>query len=519
MWITVIVRSTPLPVLLVWSVLITASPGRSESESSGSELAPEPADSFESSIRPVLVAACSDCHDTEESQGKAAFLSAQSAADVAIARHLWKSVAEQLLNRTMPPPEEPQPSESDRLRVANWVDQVLQQTACNHGEAAAPVTTRRLNRVEYDNTLRDLLGVDAEFSRIFPVDGSGGEGFDNNGETLFLPTVLLERYLEAARAAVDLAVMTPPLRRSFTAADLLPPHADRNAMPCVIAAGKQVETLITVCQPADYALQVVASPQSDSPVRAVVKIDDLAVERLQIEPSTDPEQISSQTIHLRLSRGVHAVALRCPGDAGVMLHGLSIEETRPGPTDEQRANHVRLIGLAPGEQPNDPEQAVREILARFARRAYRHPVEDDEVSRLLLLYRRAAERGDPFEDSVKLAMQAVLVSPRFLFRIEATPTSPAPEPIDDHELAVRLSYFLWGTMPDEELSRLADHGRLSDTGVLVEQVDRLLDDARSATFAEEFVGQWLGTRDVGARGTRHGRLQGSVHNRAAAGLP
>ncbi|MEO7653799.1 MAG: DUF1592 domain-containing protein, partial [Bryobacteraceae bacterium] len=161
--------------------------------------------------------------------------------------------------------------------------------------------------------------------------------------------------------------------------------------------------------------------------------------------------------------------------------------------------HHRLFGLEAGEAPVAPRKAAERLLAGFLRKAFRRPVQSEEVQKYLSMYDRAAGRGDPYEAGVKLALSAVLVSPDFLFRMEERREDPAIHALRDHEIATRLSYFLWSTMPDDELSALADQGRLQDPKVLGAQVDRMLDDARSRVFANTFVGQWLGTQDVGGR--------------------
>src|SRR5579872_454336 len=172
-------------------------------------------DEFAQTVRPVLVKNCAACH----SSGSNPFLNAQSANDVATFRGAWRKVAVQLRNRTMPP-SGPQPSEEDRLRISTWIEDLLRSTACRGEDYAGAVTLRRLNRREYENTIRDLVGVELKFSETFPIDGSGGEGFDNDGETLFVQPLLMERYLEAAQQIVDAAIVTPPLSRSFTPKEL-----------------------------------------------------------------------------------------------------------------------------------------------------------------------------------------------------------------------------------------------------------------------------------------------------------
>jgi len=178
---------------------------------------------------------------------------------------------------------------------------------------------------------------------------------------------------------------------------------------------------------------------------------------------------------------------------------LDIAQKRDDPATAKRAAHLRLFGSESGETVISPRAEAARLLRRFMTRAFRRPLKPDEEEPYLSLFERSAERGDPFEVSVRLALKAVLVSPAFLYRIEEPAARPEIKPLSGHELATRLSYFLWGTTPDSELMHLASAGRLQDDEALAAQVDRLIDHPRSRFFARTFIGQWLGTKDVGGR--------------------
>jgi Protein of unknown function (DUF1587) len=180
---------------------------------------------FSKTIRPVLVENCAPCHNPAKARGPVNFLKAETAKDVESERGLWRNVAAQLRNRTMPPVAS-KLTEEDRLRVATWVDTRLRETACSAGDFAGASAIRRLNRREYHNTIRDLLGIDFDVALLFPADGSGGSGFDTNGETLFIPPVLMERYMEAAQQILDRVIVTPPLTRNFVPPDHKIPAGD-----------------------------------------------------------------------------------------------------------------------------------------------------------------------------------------------------------------------------------------------------------------------------------------------------
>ena len=401
------------------------------------------------SIRPVLKEHCGNCH----SRGNANFLSKEIEQD----RGLWRSVSAQLRNRTMPPVAS-KLTEADRLRVAQYIDQRLRATACSIGDYAGAGPIRRLNRREYRNTIRDLIGLDLDLAGLFPADGTGGAGFDTNGDTLYIQPLLMERYLQAAQQILDRAIVTPRLVRQGSGTQAVAIYVD--GMYTVRAAA-----------PAGTKLEVDgADAGALAPLRG--------------------RNASLSAAQVKLDRGTHEIKLT--GD-------WTIEEQRVDPSPEKRAMHYRLLGSEPGEEPLDARKSARRVLASFLPRAFRRPVEPAEIDRFLAMYDRAAERGDPYEERVKLALKAVLVSPDFLFRMEKRYSEPGIRPIGQYEMASRLAYFLWSTMPDETLLSLAREGRLQDAKVLAGQVDRMLDDPRSRTFTSTFIGQWLGTQEIGGR--------------------
>ena len=166
---------------------------------------------------------------------------------------------------------------------------------------------------------------------------------------------------------------------------------------------------------------------------------------------------------------------------------------------DKRALHYRLLGVEPGQIPLDGRRAAREVVAGFLPRAFRRPAAPSELDRFLTLYDRAAERGDPWTERMKLMLRGVLVHPDFLFRIENRDTRPGIHALGQYEIANRLSYFLWSAPPDDRLIQLAQQNHLGDSAVLTEQVDRMLNSPRSRAFSESFVGQWLGTQELGGR--------------------
>jgi len=428
------------------------------------------ADEFAQSIRPVLEANCTPCHSAK---ARVNFLKAATSQDIESNRSLWRNVAAQLRNRTMPPGDA-KLAEEDRLRIAAWIDNRLRQTACAVGDYAGAVAIRRLNRREYHNTVRDLLGIDFNVSEFFPADGSGGAGFDTNGETLYIPPVLMERYLDAAQQVLDRVIVTPALDKTYPASP----------------------AMVSIYADADYDVSV-------SPVGTFkLKIDEgapLAMTLQQSRPRPGRGGAApSMTARIHLARGLRQLSIVGEG-APLATATITVQQRPAASTPEKLALHYRLLGAEPGAEPVQPRKAAGQILRRIVRQAYRRPIETADIAPLLTLYDRAAQRGDPFEERVKLALKAVLVSPDFLFKLERRNEKPGIYPIGQYEMASRLSYFFWSTMPDAELDLLAAEGKLQDPKTLTAQVERMLDDPRAHAFTSTFIGQWLGTQDLGGR--------------------
>ncbi|MBL8232561.1 MAG: DUF1592 domain-containing protein [Bryobacterales bacterium] len=454
------------------------------------------ADTFSSYVRPVLARNCGACHNHQNPKNRIDFLKANTAKDIEQSRGLWRNVATQLRNRTMPPSASTL-TEDDRLKVSQWVSDRLRQTACSTGEYAGSVPAHRLNRREYRNTIRDLFGIDYPVHDVFPADGSGGEGFDTNGETLYIPPILMERYLEAAQQVLDRAIVTPALSKVTPSASLTPPAAVGRNGRRAVQPNEQLGASFSIYMDGEYELRVWLERPRVQPFRVKLILDGAEAGILAYpKDSAGGPTARGQTV--RLSRGPHAVAI-VPLDLPIDLYSVNVEQRAQEPSIEKKAVHYRLFGTEPGETPSQPRTAARRLLANFLRKAFRRPVDAAEIEKFMKLYDRAAERNDPYEERVKLMLKAVLVSPDFLFKMEERHDDSAIRPLRQHELATRLSYFLWSTMPDEELMRIAAQGRLQDPVVLLEQVDRMLDDPRSRSFANAFIGQWLGTQDVGGR--------------------
>ncbi|MBC8167995.1 MAG: DUF1587 domain-containing protein [Bryobacteraceae bacterium] len=351
---------------------------------------------------------------------------------------MWRNVAGQMRNRTMPPAES-KLSEDDRLRITSWIDDRLRTTACDIGDYAGAVAVRRLNRREYHNTIRDLIGIDFNVSEAFPADGTGGAGFDTNGETLFIPPLLMERYLEAAQQIVDRAIISPKLLKSYTSAEMEPAVV---APSRVLAPGQEASAMLPVYLDGDYDVAVSAD-RSEPMGKLLLKIDGLAGVPLTAPPAAQQGRAGGgrppvYRIQVRLGRGLRMLSL-VSEDNPVTIRGLTVEQKVRAPSPERLAVHYRLLGTEPGEELLNSRKAAQQILRTFLRKAYRRPVQQTDTDRLLVLYDRSAQRGDPFEERMKLVLKAVLAGPEFLFRFERRNEKPGIHPLGQHELAVRLS--------------------------------------------------------------------------------
>jgi cytochrome c553 len=458
------------------------------------------AQDFSSHVKPVLVANCAPCHNPANPKNRLNFLAANDARDIETRRNLWRNVATQLRNRTMPPGNH-KLAEGERLSIANWIETRLRESACTGAGYAGFVAPRRLNRREYRNTVRDLLGLELPITDMFPADESGGAGFDTNGDTLYIPPMMLERYMEAAKSIADRVIVSPPLTRVMLSHELspvTPPPPPKQLKPTrVLQPGEEVSAKATAFAEGAYNLRVSVGGPPVMPFTLEVLSDGAVVGKMNF-PRDAFGGATARVVVAEWGRGEHEVTIR-NGTEKVDFYSLTIEQKVAPPTADKRALHYRLLGVEPGETPVQPREAAKEILGRLLPKAYRRPVEQGEVERMLTLFDRSAKRGEPFEESMKYALRAVFVSPRFLFHVADPEPKPGIQPLDGYALASRLSYFLWSTMPDETLWQLASQGRLNDAAVLRQQVERMLNDSRSRAFANAFTGQWLGTQEIGGR--------------------
>jgi hypothetical protein len=455
---------------------------------------------FESRIRPLLATYCFSCHGPKKQNGKVNLSVARGEAEIAQAPDPWLAAIRQLRTRSMPPDDaEKQPSEAERDRIAAWLEGAMDRIDARAPRDPGRVTVRRLNRAEYDNTIRDLVGIDLRLAADFPADDVS-EGFDTLGEVLSLPPLLLEKYLDAAERILDKSVVAegpiPLLEKRLEAEAHLKPPAVEGVVELKFEQGFTA----TLAIPADGSYEVrVRAGQKEGPegrTIVVVQVDGVDMALVPVTaPAAEPGIASASFL---MSAGDRKISFRhtppkayakdekAP-DARLSLDWVEVA----GP--ERSLSHRRIFGAEAGEG----RDAAKRVLERFAGRAFRRPVAADELERLLKLYDQGRKQGKGHAAAVRLGLWSILVSPHFLFRVERDSSdrdAAGAIRLNDWELASRLSYFLWSTMPDEPLFELARKGRLRDPSVLRTEMARLRADPKAQALVDNFASQWLGLR-------------------------
>jgi len=460
---------------------------------------------FDTQIRPLLETYCFGCHGPRKQKAKVDVSADRTEADLARHQPMWLAAVKQIKTRAMPPDDEKkQPTDAERDKLAAWLEAAMDRIDERAPRDPGRVTIRRLNRAEYNNTIRDLVGLDLRPADDFPLDDVS-EGFDTLGDVLSLPPLLLEKVVDAADKILDQAMVADG------PAALLEKKVEGAALAkdgvLDMALEKDVSTRISIPAGGRYELRVRASQKkaAEGAALLVVYVDgvDMALLRVQAEqgkPETCSASFALQAGDRKLTirHTPHRAANK--GDVVPDTHLFLESYEIVGP--ERSLSHRRIF-FAEG----DDRDTARRILDRFAARAFRRPLAAGESDRILSLYDAARKKGKAFVPAVRQGLWSILVSPHFLFRVERD-TSDRDDAgacrLNDWELASRLSYFLWSTMPDPMLLDLAAKGRLRDPAVLKEQARRMLADPRARALTDNFAGQWLGLRKLETIQPDHG---------------
>lgn len=469
--------------------------------------AQENAASFEAAVRPVLEQACSLCHNPGQLAGGMDISAFAAPEALASNREVWERILGKVQSGEMPPPGTPPLDQEQRSAFLGYIEAEFAVADANMAPDPGRVTARRLNRSEYENTIRDLLGVDFRADEEFPADDSG-YGFDNIADLLTVSPTLMQQYLAAAERIAAQAIGGNPLPD--------PGFFNRRDRARQIDANS-LEVTEILDYDADYIVRVQLEGyrgEDYPPVTLQISVDGepigtftVPVQISQVNRQGGATQRSSYEARVFLTANEH----RFRAD---FINDTELETIEPRRYRNVRENifprYIDIGGPYPPAEPRplekpvllcDPDsgaECVDRILTTIARRAYRRPAGRDEVQQLTDVFDEAAGAGYSPHESLQFAITAMLVSPQFLFRIELDPAPGEIRPISDIELASRLSYFLWSSMPDEELLSIAEAGTLHLPLVLESQVRRMIEDPRSTAFAENFVGQWLETRSLDA---------------------
>ena len=480
---------------------------------------------------------CLSCHDEDHKKGE---LSLEAIASQDVAKHpdVWEKVVRKLRARQMPPVGKERPDDRTYDAVISALETSLDRAAAAHPKPGRTATIRRLTRTEYHNAVRDLLAVDVDVASLLPADESS-YGFDNVTVGDLSPT-LLDRYVSAAEKISRLALGRGG-RSPGGDTIRIPPDVTQEDHIEGLPIGTRGGALVNYTFPLDgeYEFQIRLTRDRDEHVEGLTESHDLELlldrQRVQVftvkplRPDASApadRQPTHDTLdqHLKIrvpvTAGAHAV-----GVAFVKKPSLLAESARQPymarfnsyrhPRIQPAIYSISIIGpygaKTPGDTPSrrrifvarpatpqDEDAAARRILTALARRAYRRPVTEADVEGLLALYRQAKSGGD-FDAGIEMALSAVLVSPQFLFRTEHDPPKIAadtPYRITDLDLASRLSFFLWSSIPDDGLLDAAIAGKLHEPAVLEQQVRRMLADPRSTALVNNFAAQWLHLRNL-----------------------
>ena len=505
---------------------------------------------------------CVGCHNASVSSGGVDFSSLQKPGTFVQNREIWEHALAKLKAGEMPPPGAPKPPAAAISATTRFLETEFKQQDGNIQADVGRVGARRLNKAEYNNTVRDLLGVDIEPAAEFPAD-QAAYGFDNISDALGISSVLMEKYADAAERSVRTAIFGPeklkpamthypfpvrlnktrgtkedfskmveydetglsllsashtmhrfPVNGVYSFRIVLNGHRPNQSMPAQVAFwidGKQVQHIdVDATDLEGQVVQVrtrVTAGEHLLSCSYLKQYHGLPADYHGPEPSTRPPVALISTTHGKLSEKdietlrkygtkikTDSVETRIDNRFESLDVGGPFEQTL-GPSAESR----KLIFVCGHPDGKHNASCPRKIVSAFAERAFRRPLQPKEVQPYLALYTLARKHGDPFNEGIATALEGVMVSPDFLYRVERDERADAsgkPVAVNDYELASRLSYFLWSSMPDPELLRAAREHKLHQPEVLEAQVRRMLADKKADALVDNFAGEWLQFRNI-----------------------
>jgi len=487
---------------------------------------------FNRDVLPILQSHCIRCHGPEVQEANVRIDNLPiNLNDNRAATESWHEVLNVLQTNEMPPSDEKQLSSEQLSTATNWLSHAIQTALAERRKTDGRIVLRRLNRVEYQNTMEDLLGLEMDYARDLPPDGMSAEGFRNNGRSLQISSLQLEYYLATARRAFDRAIVQheqpPAIDHTFTdisidnwlgeaqrskrlgrrqeflvkMVDKYPEEGEfsvrvqltadlksNTGYPLLeVSVGYQVDTEILM---REFDTVEVTSPELQTfdfrgrienfplPVRGQGKFPGLVVRIRNLyddkSPLPPPQKDESGKITYAAEDHLPTLTIQ-----SVEFHGHHYDQWPP-------ASHRRILFDAPNVD-RESIPYVTQVLQRFMTRAYRRTVSDAQVDKFVAFYQEIRPEFPSFEEAIRETLAMILIQPEFLFLLE--PAGEEKRLIDEFELASRLSYFLWSTLPDERLMELATNTNLRTN--LNAEVDRMLDDPRSQRLVKQFTEQWL----------------------------
>lgn len=466
-------------------------------------------------VQPLLKKYCIDCHSGSEPDAGITLDHFDKPVDFLKSRRLWERAVQRVDAKEMPPPDVEPMTDQERRQFGQWINGTISAYECGLAPNPGQVTLRRLNATEYRNTIKELFKIDYSPAANFPGDDVG-YGFDNIGDVLTLPPLLMEKYFLAAEEISRQVIATPPSGETF--------HAEYSgAQLAGDGAGDSFRTIASVGTahwqedlpwggPFHLKLTLSGDQAGGEPVIANLGVNDKVVEKLTVPNSRNEPKTFE--IALRLRKGPNTIGIRFMNDfyepaAGdkkaqdrnLVIHHIELTSTRASKEkldpDKMTPLHRSMQQML--EQKKSERTVLQEMLQMLSSRAYRRPVAKEELESLVDLAMSVRNDDGTLEEAMQVGIQALLISPKFLFRVEpprGDAQSAEYRDLDEFELATRLSYFLWSSMPDNQLLALAWAGKLREGNNIEKQIARMIKDPRSNEFVENFAGQWLTLRKL-----------------------
>ena len=527
-------KKRAVAAVIVWalSVVWTAQTPRAQQPAAASAIAPDPA------LKATVDTYCVTCHNQRLKTGGLS-LDNVGLADAAAHADVWEKVVRKVRGGMMPPAGVPRPTAEARTALVSFLETTLDRAALASPNPGRPLA-HRLNRTEYANAIRDLLDLKIDPSTMLPADDSSG-GFDNNADVLGVSPVLLESYLTAAERVTALALgdpKLPPVGEVFRVRQDASQDRHVEGMPIGTVGGQALD--LTLPLDGEYQFEVRLFRTNLGTMRGLEYEQQLeiAVDGKRVHVASfggDKEIAASSENPTTTGNDVDGrFTVRVPLKAGPRHITIAFLEKTHALNTRRLQNYVRSSSdtidfsgyphidqilftgpfnpTGPGDTPSrrrifvckpkdagDEEPCATKILSTIAKRAYRGDYTSDDQTVLLDFFRRGRADGKSFESGIDLALRRLLASPKFVFRVEPDPATVAAGAVyalNDSQLASRLSFFLWSSIPDDELLALASRNRLHEPATLERQVRRMLADAKAQALVDNFVGQWLQLRNL-----------------------